>query len=345
MACRRATLLSLSLACVSFLLFPARAWPQKAPRPAVVTMIRGFVRDAASHAPMQYVAVMLEDSIGASVAQTDTDRQGKFNFTGVGSGVFFLRVRQQGYREAYQRVDLSTANTDFVGFELVSIPQEAPPALPPRQAGSQVDVKGLAVPAGAEKEFEQGRKLLLEKQNALDSIPHFRKAIELYPSYAGAYYFLGSAYMEVKKLSEAQSAFDNAIRLDSKLGVAYLGLGAALNLQGNFSAAEKPLLRGLELEPKSAPGYYELGRAYWGMGGWEKAEAPVRQAVELDPAYAAPHILLGNILLRKRDAPGALREYKESLRLAPNGPMAEPTRQMVAKLEAALKGSEEKAAK
>jgi hypothetical protein len=46
---------------------------------------------------------------------------------------------------------------------------------------------------------------------------------------------------------------------------------------------------------------------------------------------------MGNILLRKRDADGALLQFQEYLRLAPNGAMAEPTRQMVSKLEAEMK--------
>ena len=57
--------------------------------------------------------------------------------------------------------------------------------------------------------------------------------------------------------------------------------------------------------------------------------------------FLAILIWLGNILLRKQDAAGALREFKESLRLAPNGPLAEPTRQVVSKIEAALKSSQQ----
>ncbi len=46
---------------------------------------------------------------------------------------------------------------------------------------------------------------------------------------------------------------------------------------------------------------------------------------------------MGNILLRKREAPAALHEFKEYLRLEPNGPFAAPTRELVAKIEQALR--------
>jgi lipoprotein NlpI len=58
--------------------------------------------------------------------------------------------------------------------------------------------------------------------------------------------------------------------------------------------------------------------------------------IALRPEFPAAHHLLGNILLRKRDAPAALQEFREYLRLEPNGPFAPPTREVVAKIEQAL---------
>jgi hypothetical protein len=78
-----------------------------------------------------------------------------------------------------------------------------------------------------------------------------------------------------------------------------------------------------------------------GLNRWQDADPHAQKAVQLAPDIAEGHVLLGNILLRKQDAPGALREFKESLRLVPNGPLAEPTRQVVSKIEAALKSSKQ----
>lgn len=51
---------------------------------------------------------------------------------------------------------------------------------------------------------------------------------------------------------------------------------------------------------------------------------------------APVHVLLGNIALRKRDVPGALKEFQEYLRLDPKGPMAEGTQAMVKKIQDTL---------
>jgi hypothetical protein len=46
---------------------------------------------------------------------------------------------------------------------------------------------------------------------------------------------------------------------------------------------------------------------------------------------------MGNIALRKHDSELALKEFKEYLRLDPQGPMAAGARQMADKLEQAAK--------
>jgi len=54
------------------------------------------------------------------------------------------------------------------------------------------------------------------------------------------------------------------------------------------------------------------------------------------PDLAAAHVLLANIKLKLRDAPGALHEYQEYLRIEPQGTMAPQVRDMVDKLQKAF---------
>jgi tetratricopeptide (TPR) repeat protein len=102
-----------------------------------------------------------------------------------------------------------------------------------------------------------------------------------------------------------------------------------------YAEAETALLRGLELDPEAADGHYELAKTYWVLGRVQDAETHAAKAVSLQPALAGAHVLLGDINLHKRDAQGALKEYKEALRLDPKGPMAAATQQMVNKIEQA----------
>ncbi len=280
--------------------------------------------------------ITLEGDRSGRIAHAQTDSQGKFAFSQTSQEVYVIQARHAGYREASERVDLTIGATGYVVIDLQPLPQKGPPAVPQEGPGGFISVEELGAPENAQKELEQGQKLLMESRDSRGSIFHFLKAIELYPSYAQAYVLLGMAHMDQNRHKDAQSALEKAIALNDRLAGAHLALGACLNQQGNFAAAEKPLLRGLELNSDVAEGHYELGRVYWALGRWPEAEPHARKAVALRAEFAPVHALLGNIMLRKRDAPAALQEFKEYLRLEPNGPMAASARDMVAKIEKAL---------
>ncbi len=335
MRCRPTMMLLLAVLGVTGL--SSVGWPQlRPPRPLARTQIRGQVRYADGAAAPQGVMVLLESERGGLVAQTQTDSQGKFTFTQIPQERYIVKARHPGYREASERVDISLSPNAYVMMDLQPLPQREPPAVPQEGPGGFISVHLLAAPENAQNELEKGQKLLMDSKDSRGSIFHFLKAIELYPSYAQAYLFLGMAHMDQNRHKDAQSALEKAIAFNDKLAGAHLALGACLNQQGNFAAAEKPLLRGLELNPEAAEGHYELGRVYWALGRWPEAEPHARKAAALQPKFAPVHALLGNIMLRKRDAPAALQEFKEYLRLDPNGPMAEPVREMVSKIEKAL---------
>ncbi len=338
MRCSRGSIHFLVMA--SLLVCAPAASAQRAarPKPAIV-QIRGQVRFPNSASGPYGAMVTLDLERGGFVAQAQTDSQGKFLFSDIGADVYVIKVRHPGYHEASQRVDLTMGSTRYVMFDLQPLPGNMPPNSPPTGSVDVATLRGGFPPEDAQKELEEGRTLLLEKKDPEKSIPHIRKAIGLFPAYAPSHLLLGTAYMDLKKWKEAQSEFEKATQVDEKLAAAYLALGACLNLQGNFGAAEKPLLRGLELNAETADGHFELGRAYWALNRWQEAEPHARKALAIRPDNAPAHLLLGNILLRKREAKEALGEFKEYLRLAPDGPFAAPTRQLVAKIEQALAGT------
>ena len=103
-----------------------------------------------------------------------------------------------------------------------------------------------------------------------------------------------------------------------------------------YAEAETALAHGLELEPNSPDGHYHIAEAYWNLGRFDDSEPHARKALALKPDMAPAHVLLGNSMLRKRDAPGALKEFKEYLRLAPQGEFAPATKAAVDRLEKGL---------
>jgi len=275
---------------------------------------------------------VLESGEGGVVDDCRTVEKGKCTFTVV-TGIYVVRLNETGYRPLSVRVELTGITRQFVMIDLKPL-QERAPAAPVRKenVGTQVPVLELNVPDKARQEFELGQKSLEERQ--LDGgILHLRNALAIYDSFPQAHLLLGSAYLEQKKWTEARTSLETAIRLNPKLAEAYLELGAVFNQLREYPQAEIALTRGLDINPDSPMGHYELAKALWGSGRWQDAAPHAAAAVAAMPDLAAPHVLLANILLRKQDVDGALREYQTYLRLEPNGSMAMGTRDVIEKIK------------
>jgi superkiller protein 3 len=78
---------------------------------------------------------------------------------------------------------------------------------------------------------------------------HFRKAIELQPDCAPAYYNLGLWLLRIHDAAGAMEAFRQAIRIQPNLTEAYLGLGSQLALQGQLAEALRHLQHAVQLNP------------------------------------------------------------------------------------------------
>jgi tetratricopeptide (TPR) repeat protein len=288
--------------------------------------IHGIVRGASGQ-PVVGATVYLESSVGEVLQQMSLEGSGRFSFN-AHKGIFYVRVVAAGFREYRARVDLNFLRRTTVTVSLVPDTSEARPQPP----GPSVDKEYLQIPEGARKEFEKASRLLKEKK-AAESIEPFRKAISQYEQFPAAHFLLGTALMDLRRWPEAQASLERAVALDDKQAPAFLALGTCLAQQQKFAEAEKPLRRGLELNPNTADGQLELGKVYWSLGRWQQAEPPARKSIELQHDIPLAHILLGNILLKKQDHAGALAEFKEYLRLEPNGPFAPGARDIVARLE------------
>ena len=188
----------------------------------------------------------------------------------------------------------------------------------------------------AREALAKAQELMFKQHDSKGSIEYFKKVIELDPAFLQGHILLGNAYMQTGQWAEAQSSFEKAAKLEPMSSVALLGIGAALNQQLDYAGAQEPLRQSLELNRDSAEAHYELARALWGLNKWEEAEPHVRKAIELNKDYAGPHVLMGNIYLQEENPNFALAEFKEYLRLEPQGPDAAAVKEIVAKIQKAL---------
>ncbi|HZI46830.1 MAG TPA: carboxypeptidase-like regulatory domain-containing protein, partial [Pyrinomonadaceae bacterium] len=112
--------------------------------------IHGQVRFAEGGAPATNVVVRLESyEGGGSITEAFTDSLGKFRFTSLPPAVYSVRVKQLGYLDAQQNVDMTTSSS---GLVLLQLARDATAATTTSVTGS-IDAN---VPPAAQKEFDKG---------------------------------------------------------------------------------------------------------------------------------------------------------------------------------------------
>jgi Tfp pilus assembly protein PilF len=306
------------------------------PKPVFSMRVEVFVRLADNRPAPVGTLVELDYANGEVVDQGQTDSSARCIFAPGGHGLYLVRAKAPGFKEVTQQLDLQNAQTGMVNLVLVPLPGHETST---NDAGGSVSVSGLAVPDGARKEFEKGQKSLANKD--LDGgITHLKKAIDLYPPYSQALTLLGTAYNDKKDWKDAQGTLEKATTIDPKNASAFFQLGAALNQTKDYPGAQKALLEGLTLAPdapEASAAQYELARSYMAQSNWKEAEPYAAKVVASQPDFAAGHLLMGNIFLKKGDGNGAIHEFQEYLRIDPKGPAANQIKDMIPKIQAAMK--------
>jgi len=338
----RTRLLLSSIFTIALCHFVSLAQVQNSPTMATVE-IHGQVRFAEGGAPADHVLVRLESyDGGGSIAEAFTDRLGKFRFPGLQAAQYTVKIRQTGYRDAQQSVDMTTMTSGLVLLQLS------------REDTTRTNSLGMEgtvnanIPPAAQKEFDKGAAALAEgsKEKTVLATRHFEKAVSIYPQFVEARLKLGTAYMDLGEWEKAEKALLATVETQPRAFNALFALGEIYLRQNKLPEAEKVLVQGLTIEDQSFLGHLSLARVYWEKARvikdlaeakpvLEKSYDEVKRALSLNPSLPGAHLLKGNLLLRVSRTADALVEFDEYLRLDPNGPFANETRTLVDKIRKA----------
>ena len=285
--------------------------------------VTGHVRDRQTGEPARNVQVRLERFSGGLAEQMSTDAHGKFRFTGLGRGYYNVVIVAPGYAPVQQTADLQVVFKQYLAFELVRHP--------PASTSGALEVIDARVPESARKEYSDAHMALAGKRQQ-DGIRHLESALRIYPQFFEARLMLATAYLDQREWEKAEASFKLGHQLRPADGQSLLGLGEVYWRQKRYDEAEKALLDGLKVDDKSWHGHFTLSRLYWAQDDIKKAAPAIGRTLQLKPDFAEAHLLAGNILLRLEQTERALVEYREYLRLEPNGEFGEATRELVKKL-------------
>jgi Flp pilus assembly protein TadD len=322
---------ALLLLLLSILSAPLWAQRQNPPR-CLHTEIHGYI--SAGRQKAQGVLVRLDEAGGGSAGDVMTDSSGSYRFVGIVPAVYTVTAKGAGFKDASQEADIRVSCSAFVSFTLQPLTD---PSVERDQANSttsqQLDASAALVP---HDDLNKGIDLLMKKKDASASIPYFQKVVNKAPKFAPGYVLLGTAYMGMARLPEAQNAFQTAANLNPKMPEAQHSLGLCLRQEGKPQDAEKPLLQAAALNPTDPSTHFDLATNYVLMNRPQDAETQARTVLQLQPQLTAVHYLLGNIMLLKKDARSALTEFDTYLKAEPQGEFAPQARDITSKIRAAF---------
>jgi Tetratricopeptide repeat len=255
-----------------------------------------------------------------------------------------LRVSASGFRSGViSLVDLDTFGSSVdVGVIVV-------------QRGTKIEGMTLSAtpykaPKDARRAYEKG--LQAERNGKLaDAHKYFETAVKIYPSFANAWFQLGTVLQKENQKDAARKAYTQATTIDTRFLPPYLSLTSMAHETGNWTEVLNLTGHILDLDPLShaavtsyildldplnyVEAYFYNAVANFKLNKIEDAEKSCLKAEHLDLRTHFPqlHLLLAEIFARKNNYPFAISEIQTYLALAPHAKGADQVREQLARLE------------
>jgi tetratricopeptide (TPR) repeat protein/thiol-disulfide isomerase/thioredoxin len=185
---------------------------------------------------------------------------------------------------------------------------------------------------GVSETFEFGRNYLsygsvfFQRGYFDQSASSFQLAVRDDPSSAEAYYGLGSAYLNQRKVAEARTSLERAVKLPASypdtLANAWNNLGLLATQESRTDEAIRCFQEAVRLSPDHLIALNNLGNAYRLQKSWEAAGKVFRRALEVSPADPEANYGLGMIFAQADDSARAYDYLQRALTVRPGYPEA-----------------------
>jgi DNA-binding winged helix-turn-helix (wHTH) protein/Tfp pilus assembly protein PilF len=162
------------------------------------------------------------------------------------------------------------------------------------------------------------------------SVEHFRRAIDLDPTYGAAYAGLADAYSVLGNyrygslpadecMRRARAAALKAVEVDDELAEAHASLALVrVHYDGDAAGAEAEFRRAIELDPSYATAHHWYSDFLAALGRGEEALSEAEHAGELDPLSPIISTTVGERLYFARDYGRAEEQLLRTLELDPD---------------------------
>jgi Flp pilus assembly protein TadD len=294
----------------------------------------------------------LEQPVQAMVA----DSLGRFRFTGLARGTYYILVNIDGFEDVRQRVDVGSGDTivniilDFKEERIVKPPTDF--------SGEDLDVIDVteltkSYPSqvvdglrSASRDFSNGNylKAMAVLEGLVDETP------DLYQGHR----LLGMVYQKLGRYRDAESEYRTAADLRQQSAAPWINLGSlyiqeaeANSKRGSalvrtiLNEALASLNEAVRLKPDAPFAYYLLGVTYYRTAFYEEAEDQLKHALDLAPSFLDARLALANVYVRMREWMNAIAQLDAYLEGNPKSEIrqqVEETRaQILARAQAQLR--------
>jgi tetratricopeptide (TPR) repeat protein len=159
---------------------------------------------------------------------------------------------------------------------------------------------------------------LWESGKREEAYPELKNAHELNGKNGDYLYAFGVLCVELKKFTEAHTAFNAGLKLRENPSRFFYGRGLLFMACDSLDHATVALMKAREAKPDDAKIYRAIADAYARQKVMALAFDNYREALRLDPNWVEVHYTLGKLLQKEKQFNEALIEFKEVVRLDSN---------------------------
>ena len=147
-----------------------------------------------------------------------------------------------------------------------------------------------------------------------EAIAHYRKAIEINPTFTIAHLNLGAALVAQGRIEEALAA----IKMNPNQEEAHFHLGVVLAAQGRNEEAIAHYLAAIKINPNYDDAYYNLANLLMKQGKIEEAIDNYSKAIKINPDHADAHCNLADVFVKQNKIGQAIEHFREAVRITPS---------------------------
>lgn len=160
----------------------------------------------------------------------------------------------------------------------------------------------------------------IQQELLSEAIPHFQKAIEIYPEFLNASYDLGRSYEKLGRVDQAYEAYNQTVQIDTNFYAPLFSMGIIQDQKGNTELAIKHYEKYLKKYPNQKEVYANLSYAYFKGRKFSESINTNKRLLYRIPNLYEPTINIAKTYLEMGVKDSAYKYFIKAYQLNPRDP-------------------------